>query len=80
MYSSNVVNLIQAIENNFIDMEVISNTELRLKLDRANKNEEVVTTLTSFIEENKNRKYNVKVEYDQTTGLVNGIILTMLEK
>ncbi len=78
--SSNVVNLIQAIENNFIDMEVISNTELRLKLDRANKNEEVVTTLTSFIEENKNRKYNVKVEYDQTTGLVNGIILTMLEK
>lgn len=60
--------------------EVISNTELRLKLDRANKNQEVVTTLTSFIEENKNRKYNVKVEYDQTTGLVNGVILSMLEK
>ncbi len=78
--SSNILNLIQAIENNFIDMEVISNTELRLKLDRANKNQEVVTTLTSFIEENKNRKYNVKVEYDQTTGLVNGVILSMLEK
>lgn len=61
-------------------MEVISNTELRLKLDRANKNQEVVTTLTSFIEENKNRKYNVKVEYDQTTSLVNGVILSMLEK
>lgn len=78
--SSNILNLIQAIENNFIDMEVISNTELRLKLDRANKNQEVVTNLTSFIEENKNRKYNVKVEYDQTTGLVNGVILSMLEK
>ena len=78
--SSNILNLIQAIENNFIDMEVISNTELRLKLDRANKNQEVVTTLTSFIEENKNRQYNVKVEYDQTTGLVNGVILSMLEK
>ena len=78
--SSNVVNLIQAIENNFIDMEVISNTELRLKLDRANKNEEVVNTLTSFIEENKNRKYNAKIEYDETTGLVNGIILSILER
>ena len=78
--SSNVLNLIQAIENNFMDMEVISNTELRLKLDRANKNEEVVNTLTSFIEENKNRKYNAKIEYDETTGLVNGIILSILER
>ena len=78
--SAEILNLIQAIENNFVDMEVISNTELRLKLDRSNKNEEIVTTLTSFIEENKNRKYNAKVEYDESTGLVNGILLNMLEK
>lgn len=78
--STEILNLIQAIENNFVDMEVISNTELRLKLDRSNKNEEIVTTLTSFIEENKNRKYNAKVEYDESTGLVNGILLNMLER
>ncbi len=78
--SSAILNLINAIQENLIDLEVVSNTELKLKLDRLNKKEEVATTLSSFIENNKNRKYDVKVEYDEATGLVSDILLTMLEK
>lgn len=76
--STMVLNLIDAIQNYFIDIEVVSNTQLKLKLDRQNKNEQVATTLRSFMEENKDEKYNAKVEYDSNTGLVSDIILTML--
>lgn len=78
--SSTILNLITAIQENLIDLEIVSNMELKLKLDRLNRNEEVATTLSAFVEENKNREYNVKVEYDEETGLVSDILLTMLEK
>ena len=78
--SDAILNLIEAIKENLIDFEVVSNTELKLKLDRLDKDEEVATTLSAFIEQNKNKKYNAKVEYDETTGLVSDIVLTMLEK
>lgn len=76
--SSAILNLIHAVQENLIHYEVVSNTELKLKLDRLNNNEEIATALSSFIEENKNRKYNVKVEYNEETGLVSDILLTML--
>lgn len=78
--STDILKVIEAIKENLIDMEVVSNTELKLKLDRFNKKEEVTTTLSSFIEERKDKRYNVKVEYDEITGLVSDILLTMLEK
>lgn len=70
-----ILNLIDAIKNNFIDIEVVSNTELKLKLDRLRNNEEAVTTLTNFMKENNKDKYNAKIEYDETTGLVNALVL-----
>ena len=62
-------------------MELITNTELRLKLDRLNHNDELVTQISSFIEQQESgRKYTVTVEYDETTGLVSAIRLTMFER
>ena len=78
--SNAMLRLIDAIRENFIEIEVVSNTEVKLKLDRFKNNEEVANTLTSFIEENKNRKFNTKVEYDEETGLVINILLTILER
>ena len=75
-----VLNLINAIRQNLIDLEVVSNAQLKLKLDRFNKNEEIANNISSFIEENKNKKYNAKVEYDEETGLVSDILLIMLEE
>lgn len=79
LQSEEILNMMEAIKDNLIDMEVVSNTELKLKLDQSNKNEEIATTISSFIEENKNRaSYNIKVEYDEITGLVSDLLLTMV--
>ena len=78
--SENLIRLIEAIKENFINIEVVSGTQLRLQLDRFQKNEEMARILTNFMEENKNKKYNVKVEYEEETGLAKDILLTMLEE
>jgi len=73
-----VLKVIEVIKPNLIDMNVLSNTELELQLDNYN-NEEIVTTISSFIEQNKNRKYDVKVKYDELTELIDCIILKIVE-
>lgn len=78
--SSNILTLIEAIKENLAELEVVSNTELKLKVKRFEKNEEIAIMLSSFIEKNKNKKYNAKVEYDEQTGLVKDIVLTMLQE
>lgn len=75
-----VLRLIDAVKENLVDLEVISSTELKLKLERSKNNEEVATNLISFIEKNESRKYNAKVEYNEETGLVEDIVLTILQE
>lgn len=78
--NNDILKLIEAIKENFVAMEVKSDRELELKLERFNNNEEMATMLTNFIEGNRGKKYNARVEYDEETGLVSGIVLTMLER
>lgn len=75
-----VLTLIDAIEENFANMEVVSSTKLKLKLEQFASNKEVANTLREFIEENSRETYSAKVQYDETTGLVNAILLTILEE
>ncbi len=74
-----VTNSIQTIKNNIGDMEIVSNDELRLSIVRSQANEEVVNTLTTYLENNRNNQYNISVEYDED-GLVNQLVLTIVEK
>lgn len=76
--SENIIKVIEAIKENFIEIEPVSNSELKLKLDRKNKNEELANIITNFIKQHQDTNYNVKVEYDETTGLVSDILLTMI--
>lgn len=76
--SDAILKLIDAIKENLIEIEIVSDTELKLKLDRLHKNEELANILIAFMEKNKNRSYNTKVEYEEKTGLVDSILLTML--
>ena len=75
----NVSRSIQTIANNIGGMEVVSNNELRLNIVRNQGNEEIVNTLTNFLDENGNNEYNVSVKYDEN-GLVNQIILTIVDE
>ena len=76
--SDNILNLINAVRDNFVKVEVVSNSEIKLTIDRSNKSDEAANTLSSFVENNKKYKYNAKVQYDNA-GLVNAILLTVFE-
>lgn len=73
-----VVRSIQAVKSNIANMEVVSDNELRLTIMRNQGNEEIVNTLTTFLEDSRNNKYNISVQYDEN-GLVNQLILTIVE-
>ena len=73
--SSRILSAIDASQNYISNLEVISNTELRIVLNRNGNNPEIVTTLQNFIEEHKNEHYNIDVEYDEETGLISSLLL-----
>ena len=75
--ADNVLNAINASQNYISNLDVVSNTELRIMLDRNTNNPDVVTTLQNFIEEHKREKYNIDVEYDEQTGLASDLLLTI---
>ena len=74
----NILQTINIIKNNIEDMEIVSGTELKIGIVRDGGNDEVITTLTNFFEENTRKSYNVSLEYDEN-GLVNELILTIVE-
>ena len=73
-----VLNAINASQNYINNLEVVSNTELRIVLDRTTNNPEVVTTLQTFMDEHGRENYNIDVDYDENTGLVNALVLTIV--
>ena len=74
----NILQTINIIKNNIEDMEIVSGTELKIGIVRDGGNDEVITTLTNFFEENTRKSYNVSLEYDEN-GLVNELVLTIVE-
>lgn len=75
--AENIIRAIDAAKNNINGIEIVSNTKLKIKIDRNNSNEEVTSQLVDFIEQDKGRKYNVGVEYNQN-GLVQYIVLEIV--
>lgn len=73
-----VLNAINASQNYIKNLEVVSNTELRIGLDRTTNSPDVVTTLQTFMEEHGRETYNIDVDYDENTGLVNALVLTIV--
>ena len=73
-----VLNAINASQNYINNLEVVSNTELRIVLDRTTNNPVVVTTLQTFMEEHGRESYNIDVDYDENTGLVDALVLTIV--
>ena len=68
--------MIDTIKNNLIGMEVVNGREIRLNIDKNNSNEETVSKLQAFMEENKDYNYDAKTEYDDN-GFVKSILLTI---
>lgn len=73
-----MLSAIKTFEENFIDFEIVSGTELKIEISRNNKNEERIKTLKDFVEEKKRLKYTLNVEYDETTGLVKYVTIKII--
>lgn len=78
--SERIINLIEVAKENIANLEVVSNTKLKIQLDKNNGNSDAVTKLTNFVKSEGNSRYNydVSVEYDNDTGLVKYIVLNII--
>ncbi len=77
--SKEVVNIINSIKDNIIDVETSSEKQFRLKLDRSNSNQEKVNIITQYLTDEKSKKYNIKVEFNQENGLAEYVVLNRVE-
>ena len=73
-----IQSLINTMDSFFSSIEVTGSNVFKIKIDSNNHDENVKTTLSNFLEETKNMKYNVEIEYDNETGLANYFVITVL--
>ena len=55
-------------------------TEYRLVIERGTQNVELAESVINYIEEKYNEEFSVRLEYDDTTGLVNNIYITVMNR
>lgn len=53
--------------------------QYKLVIKKDNKNEELANNLTKYIEESKEEKFSVEIKYNEKTGLVENIFITVNE-
>ena len=73
-----VMDYMEKFKKYVIDYEVISNKVLRLKLDTLESNEDKYMTIYNMVEKNDENKYNIELEYESETEIINGILLTII--
>lgn len=78
MKSEDAAKMIESIKDNITNMQVISNDELKLEVDRIKGNPQTVNSLFDYLKESKD-EYNIKIEYDENQ-LVKYIDLTIAKK
>ena len=76
-----IITAINAIKGNINKIDIISDTELKIKLVKlkSNSNDDVVKQLIEFLEKNSDKVYNIKIDYDEN-GLANYIVLNIVNE
>ena len=80
--------LIHIVEENLGDVRVSNYREqgeeripleYRLVIERGTDNSELAESVIAYIEEKYSEEFSVKLEYDETTGLISNIYITVME-
>ncbi|MCF0126462.1 MAG: hypothetical protein HUJ68_12060 [Clostridia bacterium] len=71
---------IEIFKENIRDFHVISNDVMEIEVDRISGENEKIIHLQDFIGKDRNRKYNLELKYDEETGLVKFIVMTIVRK
>lgn len=80
--SERIISIIDGIKENIIGLDITSNTQLKIQLDKNNvnnENDDIATRLKNFLQDshNSNYKYDVDLEYDDK-GLVKYIVINIV--
>lgn len=78
--NENVLKVVEAVKDNIINAQVDTNEEIKIEISRNESNQDIEKSLEEYIKKEKDKKYNIKIEYDEDTELVKYIIMTPAKK
>lgn len=78
--SENVLKVVEAVKDNIINAQVDTNEEIKIEISRNESNQDIEKSLEEYIKKEKDKKYDIKIEYDEDTELVKYIIMTPAKK
>ena len=76
--SDDVKNMLRSVTNNLGGIEVINKNVLNLVIEKNKEDKELAEKILNIIKDGNN--YKIEMQYDDTTGLINCIVLTINEK
>lgn len=78
--NENVLKVVEAVKENIINAQVDTNEEIKIEISRNESNQDIEKSLEEYIKKEKDKKYDIKIEYDEDTELVKYIIMTPAKK
>ena len=78
--NENVLKVVEAVKDNIINAQVDTNEEIKIEISRNERNQDIEKSLEEYIKKEKDKKYDIKIEYDEDTELVKYIIMTPAKK
>ena len=78
--NENVLKVVEAVKDNIINAQVDTNEEIKIEISRNESNQDIEKSLEEYIKKEKDKKYDIKIEYHEDTELVKYIIMTPAKK
>lgn len=78
--NENVLKVVEAVKDNIINAQVDTNEEIKIEISRNESNQDIEKSLEEYIKKEKDKKYDIKIEYDEDTELVKYIIMIPAKK
>lgn len=78
--NENVLKVVEAVKDNIINAQVDTNEEIKIEISRNESNQDIEKSLEEYIKKEKDKKYDIKIEYAEDTELVKYIIMTPAKK
>lgn len=78
--NENVLKVVEAVKDNIINAQVDTNEEIKIEISSNESNQDIEKSLEEYIKKEKDKKYDIKIEYDEDTELVKYIIMTPAKK
>ena len=69
---------LESIKNSISESKIVSNEVLKITLDKENSDKKLYKNIDDIVKKDTNSKYNIEFEYDEETGRINAMLLTIV--